>query len=75
MFLKATYFRVVKRVISLPHDKFLDWSKLAPFADNKIDVTKKLKFISGTADNIVGKAENAGYKHFLLFQQCFQKYV
>ena len=23
--------------------------------------------------NIVGKGENAGYQHFLLFLQCFQK--
>ena len=23
--------------------------------------------------NIVGKGENAGYQHFLLFPQCFQK--
>ena len=24
-------------------------------------------------ENIVGKGENAGYQHFLLFSQCFQK--
>ena len=24
-------------------------------------------------ENIVGKGENAGNQHFLLFQQCFQK--
>ena len=24
-------------------------------------------------ENIVGKGENAGYKHFLLFPQCFSK--
>ena len=23
--------------------------------------------------NIVGKGENAGYQHFLLFPQCFEK--
>ena len=23
--------------------------------------------------NIVGKGENAGYQHFLLFSQCFQR--
>ena len=23
-------------------------------------------------ENIVGKGENAGYQHFLLFPQCFQ---
>ena len=24
-------------------------------------------------ENTVGKGENAGYQHFLLFQQCFPK--
>ena len=24
-------------------------------------------------ENIVGKGENAGYQHYLLFQQCLQK--
>ena len=24
-------------------------------------------------ENIMGKGENAGYQHFLLFPQCFQK--
>ena len=24
-------------------------------------------------ENIVGKGKNAGYQHFLLFPQCFQK--
>ena len=26
-----------------------------------------------SAENIVGKRENAGYQHFLLFLQCFKK--
>ena len=43
------------------------------FADNKINVTKKLKFVLGKVENIVGKGENAGYQHFLLFPQHFQK--
>ena len=25
-------------------------------------------------ENIVGKGENAGHQHFLLFPQCFQKF-
>ena len=32
-----------------------------------------MKFVSGRVENIVGKGENAGYQHFLLFLQCFQK--
>ena len=26
-----------------------------------------------SVENIVGKGENAGYQHFLLFPQCFEK--
>ena len=50
-----------------------DWSKLKVFSVNKINVTKKLNFDLGMVENIVGKGENAGYPHFLLFPQCFQK--
>ena len=28
---------------------------------------------SDTQENIVGKRENAGYQHFLIFPQCFQR--
>ena len=56
----------------LPNDKFLDLSKLKTFADNKINANEKMKFVSGRVENIVGKEENAGYQHFLLFSQCFQ---
>ena len=58
---------------SLPHDKSLHWSKLKAFADDKIKVTEKLKILLERVENIVGKGENAGYQHFLLFPQCFQK--
>ena len=58
---------------SLPNDKFLDWSKLKAFSDNKINVIVKLKFVLQRIENLVGKRENAGYQHFLLFTQCFQK--
>ena len=42
------------------------------FADSKTNVTQKLNFVLGRVENIVGKGENAGYQHFLLFPQCFQ---
>ena len=57
---------------SLPNDKILDLSKLKAFADNKRNVTETLKFVSSRVENIVGKGENAGNQHFLLFPQCFQ---
>ena len=34
---------------------------------------KKLIFVLEREENIVGKGGNAGYQHFLLFPQCFQK--
>ena len=32
-----------------------------------------MKFTLERVEKIVGKGENAGYQHFLLFPQCFQK--
>ena len=60
-------------ITSLPNEKILDWSKLKAFADDKINVNQKLKFNMGKVENIVENGENAGYQHFLLFPQCFQK--
>ena len=55
------YIIILKLVInSLSNDKFLDWSKLQAFADDKTKV-----------ENIVEKGENVGYQHFLLFPQSF----
>ena len=56
-----------------PNDKILDWSKLKAFTDDEINVSEKLKFVFGRVGNIVGKEENAGYYHFLLFPQCFRR--
>ena len=56
----------------LLNNKILDWSKFKAFADNK-NVNQRLKFDMGKVESIVGKAENAGNKHFLLFPQCFHK--
>ena len=60
-------------VNSLPNDKILDWSKMNAFADNKINVSEKLKFVSDWVENNVGKGENAGYQHFLLFPIMFSR--
>ena len=53
--------------------KILDWPKPKAFADNKINITQKLKFVVEWVENIVGIGENAGNQHFLFFPQCFQK--
>ena len=43
------------------------------YADDEINVTQNLKFVFERVENMVGKGENAGYQHFLLFPQCFQE--
>ena len=58
---------------SLPNNNFLDMTKLKAFAEDKINVTKQLKFILERIENSVGKGESTDYPHFLLFPQCFQK--
>ena len=57
----------------LPNDEILYLSKFKAFADDKIILSQKLKFVSRRVENIVRNGENAGYQHFLLFPQCFQK--
>ena len=32
-----------------------------------------MKFVSDREENIVGKGENAGYQHFLIFPKSFQR--
>ena len=54
-------------------NKISTLTKLKAYADDKIIASGKLKFVLGKVENIVGKGENAGYQHFQLFPQCFQK--
>ena len=55
----------------LPNEKFLDVTKLKAFADNTLNVPKITISLFVRAENTVGKVENDGYQHFLLFLQCF----
>ena len=60
-------------ILTLPDDKISALTKFKAFADDKIIVTQKLKIVLGRVESIVGKGENAGYQHFLLFPHCFSK--
>ena len=48
-------------------------AKLKAFADNKLSVTGMTMSLYYRVENTVGKDENAGSQHFLLFLQCFPK--
>ena len=58
---------------SVPNGKILEWFRLKAFADYKIKVLEIMTFVFDRIENNVGKGENGGYQHFLLFPQCFQK--
>ena len=45
----------------------------APADDRTNSMTQKLKLKLVRVENLVGKGENAGHQHFLLFPQYFQK--
>ena len=62
-----------KSLNSLANDKILNRPKLKAFADDNLNVAKMMISLYDRVENIVGKGENAGYQHFLLFLQCFQK--
>ena len=46
---------------------FLDWTKLKAFADDLLNAGKIKISVFERFENIMGKGENAGYQHFLLF--------
>ena len=58
---------------SFPNDKILDWFKLKDFADDKINVTQRLNFILGMAENFVGKEEKCPLPPFSSFPTMFSK--
>ena len=54
---------------SLPYDKILVLTKLQAFAEDNLNVAKMAISLFDRVENTVGKGENAGYQHFLLFPQ------
>ena len=68
--------RILREILCIncsPKGKFLDVTKLKAFADDKLKVAKMTIFLFDRVENTVGKGENAGYQHFLLFQHVFSK--
>ena len=60
-------------IISLSNYKILTLIKLIAFADDKFNATYIMTSLLDRVENFLEKKENAGYQHFLLFPQCFQK--
>ena len=48
-------------------------TKFKEIVDDKLNVTQKLMFVIEWEEYIVGKGENTGYQHVLLFPQFSQK--
>ena len=46
-------------------------TKFKVFADHKTNVPQMMISVCGRVENMVGKGEQAGYQHFLLFPQFF----
>ena len=44
-----------------PNGNIFDLSKFKAFVDDKMDVSKRLIFVLGRVENIMGNEENAGY--------------
>ena len=58
----------------LPNYKFLDWSRLKAFAVDTNKIAENLEYVLKKARKHCGKRrKNAGFQHFLLVPQCFQK--
>ena len=52
---------------NLPNNKFFDRFKLKAFPGDKSNVAKMMISCLNRLENTVGKGDNAGYQHFLLF--------
>ena len=58
---------------SLPYYKISDWSKLRAFADDKINVNQKLKFVFGKSRKHRGKRRKCWLPAFSPFPTMFSK--
>ena len=60
-------------VNTLPNEEILDETKLKAFRDDKFNIAKMTIFLVDRVGGTVGKGENAGHQHFVLFPQFFPK--
>ena len=67
------YSTIIMYFNSLPNDKFLDSSNLKAFADNKLNLAEKLKFVLGRVETIVRKRRKYWLPVFSPFPTMFSK--
>ena len=58
---------------TFPNNKMIDLPKFKAFTHDNSNVAKMATLFCHKIANIVGKEDVAGYQHFLVFPQCFQK--
>ena len=58
-----------------PHNKILDRTKLKPFADDKVNVTKMIISVFDRVENNVGKGEIACTSNFSFFHNVFKRFL
>ena len=64
----------MKRIVnSLPNDKILHWSESKEFADDRINMTEKLKIVLGRVENMVGKGEMLVTRIFSFSHNVFKR--
>ena len=61
------------RINPFSGDNILELSKLKAFASDKFNVDHTLNLSFEGQKTLCEKEKNAGYQHFLLSPQCFQK--
>ena len=59
--------QVIRVLTKKNKNKILDVTILKVFADDRINEAQMMISVFDRVENIVGKGENAGYQHFLLF--------
>ena len=64
---------ICHQVNSLPNDKISKWSKFKASADDNLNAVQMMGSVSKKYENKVGKGENTGYQHLLLYPLCFPK--
>ena len=62
-----------RSILTLYQNKFLDWSKLKELADDKINVTEKLKFVFGRVENMWDKEKMLVTSIFSISYSVFKR--